>query len=173
MTIGELAARFGLATHVLRHWESVGVLTAAERVNGRRRYLPEHVARVTMILRAKEAGLTLDHLRQVIAAPDADARRELLSSHHADLDRRMREIEMAKRMIEHALHCPEQDFTRCMMFQEIVAGVAEGAPAPTHADAPAPAGGSAPPRERLARARKRQPADAAGAEPSGLASTTV
>ncbi len=26
-TIGELAARFGLATHVLRHWEDVGLLT--------------------------------------------------------------------------------------------------------------------------------------------------
>lgn len=171
MTIGELAARFGLATHVLRHWEGVGVLTAAERVNGRRRYLPEHVARVAMILRAKEAGLTLDHLRQVLAAPDAEARRELLSSHHADLDRRMREIEMAKRMIEHALHCPEQDFTRCMMFQEIAAGVAAEAPAPTHAGVPAAAGAAAPARERLARARTRQPSDAA--EPSGLASTTV
>lgn len=134
MTIGELATKFGLATHVLRHWESVGVLTAAERVNGRRRYLPEHVARVAMILRAKEAGLTLDHLRQVLAAPDASARRELLSSHHADLDRRMREIETAKRMIEHALHCPEQDFTRCMVFQEIVTGVAADPPAPAHGD---------------------------------------
>lgn len=172
MTIGELAARFGMATHVLRHWESVGVLTAAERVNGRRRYLPEHVARVTMILRAKEAGLTLDHLRQVLAAPDAEARRELLSSHHADLDRRMREIEMAKRMIEHALHCPEQDFTRCMVFQEIVAGIAEGAPPSAHADAPV-ATATTPPRERLARARTRQPADGAGAEPPGLAATTL
>jgi hypothetical protein len=28
-TIGELAARFGLATHVLRHWEDVGLLSPA------------------------------------------------------------------------------------------------------------------------------------------------
>ncbi|WP_228829630.1 MerR family transcriptional regulator [Nocardia beijingensis] len=26
ISIGELAARFGLATHVLRHWEDVGLL---------------------------------------------------------------------------------------------------------------------------------------------------
>lgn len=165
VTIGELAARFGLATHVLRHWESVGVLTAAERVNGRRRYQPEHVARVTMILRAQEAGLTLDHLRRVLAAPDAAARRELLSSHHADLDRRMREIELARKMIEHALHCPEQDFTRCMVFQEIVTGVAGDTPAPAHEDAAASGAGAATSRGRglarpagvLARSRKRQP----------------
>ena len=43
MTIGELAARFGLATHVLRHWEAMGLLTPAARVNGRRRYRQEHV----------------------------------------------------------------------------------------------------------------------------------
>jgi len=124
MTIGELAARFGLATHVLRHWESVGVLTPAERVNGRRRYRPDHVARIAMILRAKVAGLTLDHLRQILAAPDEEARRTLLSTHHADLERRMREIETARAMIEHALHCPHEDFTRCLAFQEIVIGAA-------------------------------------------------
>ena len=28
-TIGELAARFGLATHVLRHWEDMGLLSPA------------------------------------------------------------------------------------------------------------------------------------------------
>ena len=31
MTIGELAARFGLATHVLRHWEAVGLLGPERR----------------------------------------------------------------------------------------------------------------------------------------------
>ena len=29
MTIGELAARFGPATHVLRHWEAVGLIEQA------------------------------------------------------------------------------------------------------------------------------------------------
>ncbi|MEV4460634.1 MerR family DNA-binding transcriptional regulator [Microbispora sp. NPDC049633] len=33
--IGEAAARFGLATHVLRHWEYVGLLTPS-RVAGDR-----------------------------------------------------------------------------------------------------------------------------------------
>jgi MerR family transcriptional regulator, copper efflux regulator len=95
----------------------------------------------------------------VLAAPDASARRELLSSHHADLDRRLREIELAKRMIEHALHCPEQDFTRCMVFQEIVTGIAADTPAPDHDAVPATAGAAAtlsPPRERLARRGARQ-----------------
>ena len=31
LTIGELATRFGLATHVLRHWEDEGLLSPARR----------------------------------------------------------------------------------------------------------------------------------------------
>jgi len=58
MRIGDLAARFGLATHVLRHWEDVGLLTPAARVAGRRQYDESHVARVVMIQRAKAAGLS-------------------------------------------------------------------------------------------------------------------
>ncbi|MEU3382947.1 MerR family DNA-binding transcriptional regulator [Streptomyces caelestis] len=30
MTIGEAAARLGVDTHVLRHWEQVGALTVGE-----------------------------------------------------------------------------------------------------------------------------------------------
>lgn len=56
MTIGTLAARFRLGTHVLRHWESIGVLTPAAHVNGRRRYSYDQVARVAVILRAKAGG---------------------------------------------------------------------------------------------------------------------
>ncbi|MGN9781028.1 MerR family DNA-binding transcriptional regulator [Nonomuraea sp. ZG12] len=29
-----LAARFGLATYVLRHWETMGLLTPVRRANG-------------------------------------------------------------------------------------------------------------------------------------------
>ncbi|HEX7118170.1 MAG TPA: MerR family transcriptional regulator [Longimicrobiales bacterium] len=120
MTIGQLAARFGLATHVLRHWEDVGVLVPAERVNGRRRYGLEHVTRVAMILRAKEAGLTLEQIRQVFDAPGAAARRALLAGHLADLERRMRELAEAKEIVEHVLSCPADDFLTCLEFQAIV-----------------------------------------------------
>jgi MerR family copper efflux transcriptional regulator len=38
VAIGDLAARFGLATHVLRHWEEMGLLRPARTSAGRRRY---------------------------------------------------------------------------------------------------------------------------------------
>ena len=81
LSIGELAARFGLAPHVLRHWESIGLLRPARRVNGRRRYTAEHVGLVALILRGKDAGFSLEQMRDLLVAPDGETRRALLTDH--------------------------------------------------------------------------------------------
>jgi MerR family copper efflux transcriptional regulator len=124
LTIGELAERFGLATHVLRHWEAVGLLDPARRVNGRRRYTGDHVTRVAAIQTGKAAGLTLEQVRTLLATPDGGARRALLEQQHAELERRIDEAQASKRMVEHALHCPVADITHCPEFQGLLAGVA-------------------------------------------------
>lgn len=119
MTIGELAGRFGLATHVLRHWEAEGLLDPAGRVNGRRRYGDDEVARVILILRGKAVGLSLADIRQMLEAPDRAARQEVLRRHHAELERRIAEAAIAKAMVEHAMTCEYADFTRCPTFRTI------------------------------------------------------
>lgn len=126
MTIGELSARFDLAPHVLRHWEAMGLLSPAARVNGRRRYSQEHITRVAMIVGGKSGGLSLEQLRVLLAARSPDDRRELLERHHADLQQRIRDIERSKAMIEHALDCDEHDFTQCPNFKRLVEDLAEG-----------------------------------------------
>src|SRR5260370_15811352 len=75
-TIGELAARFGLATHVLRYWEDMGLLSPARRGAGRRGYGPAHMTRVAEIMLGKDAGFSLEQLRELFAAPDRDRRPE-------------------------------------------------------------------------------------------------
>jgi MerR family transcriptional regulator, copper efflux regulator len=126
MTIGELAARFDLAPHVLRHWEAMGLLAPAARVNGRRRYSQEHLSRVAMIIGGKTGGLSLEQLRGLLAARSPDDRRELLERHLADLQQRIAEIERSKAMIEHALDCDEHDFTRCPNFRRLLENLADG-----------------------------------------------
>ena len=53
LSIGELAAEFGLAPHVLRHWEAEGVLEPAARVGGKRRYDESARMRIGTILRGR------------------------------------------------------------------------------------------------------------------------
>jgi MerR family copper efflux transcriptional regulator len=120
LTIGELAEQFDLAPHVLRHWESMGLLTPAARVNGRRRYGHEHVHRVAVILRCKAGGLSLDQVRQVLTSRSPTERRGVLAEHRADLDRRIAEMETARTMIDHALNCRAKDIAQCPGFLRIV-----------------------------------------------------
>jgi MerR family copper efflux transcriptional regulator len=126
MTIGELAAHFGLATHVLRHWEAVGLLTPAARVNGRRRYQQADVARVAMIVRGKEAGFGLAQLREMFEAPDPQSRRAVVERHHAALERRIAERQAAMAMVEHVLDCHVGDFAQCPDFQRLVQRIEAG-----------------------------------------------
>lgn len=125
MRIGELAERVGLAPHVLRHWESMGLLTPAARVNGRRRYNRDNVIRLMTIIRAKAGGLSLEQIRQVLDAAGRAERRELLQRHHADLERRLQETAASKRLIEHLMECGAEDFTQCLDYRRIVEKAAD------------------------------------------------
>ncbi|MEV0234094.1 MerR family transcriptional regulator [Nonomuraea sp. NPDC050786] len=124
MLIGELAERFDLAPHVLRHWEAMGLLTPATRVNGRRRYTGDHVIRVLTIIRAKAAGMSLEQIREMLGVSGQAERRALLERHHAELEHRLREIAASKALIEHLMQCTADDFTQCPSYRRIVADMA-------------------------------------------------
>ncbi|TDQ53779.1 MerR family transcriptional regulator [Actinorugispora endophytica] len=146
MSIGELAERFGLAAHVLRHWESVGVLRPDRRVNGRRRYTADHLTRVALILRGKDAGLTLEQMRDVLDAPGGPDRRELLTVHLGELDARIARLQLARRIVEHAASCSSDDFLTCPRVRgllECSATAAPGRDLPRHtARVPSPSAGT-------------------------------
>jgi MerR family transcriptional regulator, copper efflux regulator len=119
MRIGELAERFDLAPHVLRHWEAMGLLAPAARVNGRRRYTRDHVIHVMTIIRAKAAGMSLEQIREVLTVSGQAERQALLQRHHAELERRLHEISASKALIEHLMQCTADDFTHCPHYRRI------------------------------------------------------
>jgi MerR family transcriptional regulator, copper efflux regulator len=125
-TIGELAARFGLATHVLRHWEDVGLLSPARRVAGRRVYGPAHVTRVAEILLGKDAGFSLEQLRELFAAPDRCRRREVLRTQLAHVRQRIARLTLSQTMLEHGLRCRHLDYQACPRFQDMVLARLDG-----------------------------------------------
>ncbi|MFE7741292.1 MerR family transcriptional regulator [Nocardia sp. NPDC057455] len=122
MSIGELAARFALATHVLRHWEEVGLLAPRRDTAGRRRYHDDDAETVAMILLGKQVGLSLEELAALFAeASDRAARRDLLRAHRDRLVRRIAQATAALESISHALDCAAEDFRDCPHFQAKVA----------------------------------------------------
>jgi MerR family copper efflux transcriptional regulator len=119
-TIGELAGRFGLATHELRHWEDMGLLSPARRVAGRRVYGPAQVTRVAEIMLGKDAGFSLEQLRELFAAPDRDRHREVLRAQLAQVRQRIARLTLSQTLLEHALRCRHPDYESCPHFQAMV-----------------------------------------------------
>jgi DNA-binding transcriptional MerR regulator len=117
LTIGEVAHRFGLPTHVLRHWESMGLLAPPRDGGGQRRYSRADLARVAMILMGKEAGLGLRALSVLLSAANPMDHTDLLRRHLDVLEHRIAQARAAKDLIEHALSCP-LSFDQCPHARE-------------------------------------------------------
>lgn len=130
-SIGELAKRFDLATHVLRHWEDVGLLLPERDAAGRRSYGRNELVRVAVILRSKAAGMSLEQIAVLLDA-DAPERHLVLEAHVADLDKRMAEMERSREMTLHALSCRAHDVANCPGFRRNVEDLLEGGPGPGH-----------------------------------------
>ncbi|MFF7643875.1 MerR family transcriptional regulator [Streptomyces canus] len=121
LSIGAVAERFGLATHVLRHWEAMGLLTPVRDAAGRRRYRTADLTRVAVILRAKEAGLSLDTIRSVATTAEPAVRRNILRQEAAALRSRIAAAQASLELIACALDCDHEDFTQCSHFRQMVA----------------------------------------------------
>jgi MerR family transcriptional regulator, copper efflux regulator len=122
LTIGELAARTGVATSALRYYEELGLVCSATRVSGHRRYPPEAVGTVGAILFFRDVGFTLGEIGRLMAsrAQAPRAWHDLARRKLEELDERIREAEVAKVAVEHALDCPRDDIVTCPNFQEVV-----------------------------------------------------
>ncbi|GAA3592682.1 MerR family transcriptional regulator [Agrococcus terreus] len=123
--IGELAERFGLETHVLRHWEDRGLLAPERDAGGRRRYGEADAWRVAVILASKAAGLGLEQIRALVDGEARD-RHRILEAQLAELDARADALARARHMAQHAMECEAHDITACPRFREHVADVVAG-----------------------------------------------
>lgn len=124
-SVGQLAERFDLEAHVLRHWEDKGLLRPARDPAGRRVYGEDDAYRVATILASKASGMSLDQIRTLVDAT-TDGRREALRAHLTELDRRQADLERSRHLTQHALECRAHDITTCPGFQTHVADIVEG-----------------------------------------------
>jgi MerR family copper efflux transcriptional regulator len=156
LSIGEAAARFSLPTHVLRHWEDMGLLRPARDGADRRRFGDDDLVRIGVIVRSRNAGMSLEQIG-VLLDEQAPERHRVLEEHLADLDRRMADMERSRRMTEHALNCRSHDITTCPRFRAIMDEVVAGTGVWREAESPGDDRGSstdpAPGRRKAASAR--------------------
>jgi len=98
MDIGIIARRTGLAASAIRYYEDQGLLGPVPRGdNGRRRYTPAHVERLTFIQSCRETGMSLDAVSGLLRltggtrqpCPEA---KEIVDDHVAQLRTRLAQM---------------------------------------------------------------------------------
>jgi MerR family redox-sensitive transcriptional activator SoxR len=67
LTIGEVAARSGVATSALRYYEDEGLIHSERNDSGHRRYPRAVIRVVAFIVFAQRVGLSLDEIRDELA----------------------------------------------------------------------------------------------------------
>lgn len=122
LTIGELAARSGVATSALRFYEDRGLI-ASERVgSGHRRYLRPVIRRVAFIVFAQRVGLTLDEIKGELdrlpsdRIPTKHDWAQLSGAWQARIDERIAELERLKDSLSGCIGCGCLSMERCQMI---------------------------------------------------------
>jgi DNA-binding transcriptional MerR regulator len=110
MRIGELAGIVGITTRAVRHYHRIGLLPEpARQPNGYREYGLRDAVELARIRRLSELGLSLDEVRDVVAADAGRELVEILGELDADLARQEAAIRERRarlgRLLEQAERC--------------------------------------------------------------------
>ncbi len=63
LSIGDLAARTGLAVSAIRYYEAQGLIEAERNAGGQRRFLRSDIRRLSFVMIAQQFGFTIDQIR--------------------------------------------------------------------------------------------------------------
>ncbi|WP_227983702.1 MerR family transcriptional regulator [Nocardia spumae] len=140
LKIGDAAVAIGVEAHVLRHWESVGLLRPPRSGSGHRAYDEQTLDRARLIRTLQRTGLSLRRIRE-LGLSEHGARLALLADERARLRRRIELFEATDRFLAHIAECRHPIIAECRDCAGFVAdhGRAEDARADFAAGAePAP-----------------------------------
>jgi MerR family transcriptional regulator, redox-sensitive transcriptional activator SoxR len=107
LSIGEVARRSGKAASAIRYYESIGLLPTAQRESGRRLFPEETLRTLHVIDTARNAGLTLDEIKVLLAGGEPLG---------AIAARRLAALDAQRTWLAHAADCTCVDLDDCALF---------------------------------------------------------
>jgi MerR family redox-sensitive transcriptional activator SoxR len=121
-TIGDVAARAGVATSALRFYEANGLITSVRTEAGHRRYHADVLRRVGFIKVAQRVGLSLDEIRTALDSlpaartPNRRDWAKLASSWRPVLDERIAMLEAMKGQLDGCIGCGCLSLDTCALY---------------------------------------------------------
>jgi MerR family transcriptional regulator, copper efflux regulator len=126
LTIGEAAARSGLSARMIRYYERIGLMRAAQRGgNDYRRYGGEEVHALRFIRRARDLGFSLEETAQLLALwrdrrRPSRAVKKIAETHIKDLESRIAAMQAMAATLRHlADACHGDARPRCPILEDL------------------------------------------------------
>lgn len=110
--IGDAAAALGIEAHVLRHWESVGLLTPKRSRSEHRTYDEQALGSARMIQVLQRAGLSLAQIGQ-LGRSAHEERLALVAAHRAEVRDQVAVLRATDQFLEHVTDCRHPVIAEC------------------------------------------------------------
>jgi MerR family redox-sensitive transcriptional activator SoxR len=135
LTIGEVAARTGVAPSALRFYESAGLISPRRTDGGQRRYERVTLRRIAVIQAGKAAGIPLEEIRTALAGlpsertPTRADWERLSRAWRDDLDRRIATLRALRGRLVGCIGCGCLSLRTCALLnpEDEAAGLGPGA----------------------------------------------
>lgn len=130
MQIGEAAEATGVSAKMIRHYEAIGLIPAADRRRSNYRdYGAADLHRLGFIRRARDLGFSIDEIRGLLhlwADRDRSSRdvKALARTHIAELDAKIARLAEMRATLAHLAHCCDGDDRPDCPIIESLAGAA-------------------------------------------------
>jgi MerR family redox-sensitive transcriptional activator SoxR len=135
LTIGELAARSGVAPSALRFYEAQGLITSYRTSGNQRRYERATLRRTAVIQAGRAAGIPLVQIRAALATlpddrtPTRQDWARLSRDWRDDLDRRIHTLQALRTRLTTCIGCGCLSIDRCELLNpdDEASGIGPGA----------------------------------------------
>ena len=125
MRIGEVAERAGLRASAVRYYESIGLLPAARRESGQRRYERDVLLRLAGIRLAQQAGFTVKEIKQLYygfprAAKPSERWANLAVEKLPEIEELIRRAKAMKALLQEGIRCGCTSLEECTVIESAV-----------------------------------------------------
>ena len=133
-SIGQMSKRTGVKIPTIRYYEGIGLLSPPDRNAGnQRRYTAEGLERLSFIRHARDLGLSLDAIRDLLAlgadpdAPCADIH-AITRAHLADVKARIAKLKRLEKELKRIeVNCHADEVGDCYVIESLADhGLCEG-----------------------------------------------
>lgn len=124
LTIGDLAARTGLTVSAIRFYEARGLVQSLRTSGNQRRFLRGDIRRLSFILIAQRAGLSLGRIEAVLAAlpqgrnPSRAEWADIAVKMRDDLDDRITLLKRMRDRLEGCIGCGCLSLDTCALYND-------------------------------------------------------